>query len=214
MENLRGRGRPSCKAAKDIDALILAVARRRFAEDGFKRTSMESIHSEAQVARATLYLRYPDKKRLFQTVIFQAAMEVMPVEPCEFATLEDRVAFEIERYLTVAAHPEILRLLTGISNRGENAGNSDDLETILGTIGLAKLALSFDATAAATGMEISDSTLLAQLVFDTFVARRRREIVCGTVDLAERSQFAQAVATALIAGVGRPLRAVAKRFSE
>lgn len=45
---------------------ILSAALLLFSRHGFQRTSMADVAREAAIARATLYLRFPDKRALFQ----------------------------------------------------------------------------------------------------------------------------------------------------
>ena len=46
----------------------LAAALKLFSRHGFQRTSMASIAREAGMARATLYLRFPDKRAVFEAL--------------------------------------------------------------------------------------------------------------------------------------------------
>ena len=47
---------------------VLAAALTLFGRHGFQRTSMADIAREAGIARATLYLRFPDKPALFEAL--------------------------------------------------------------------------------------------------------------------------------------------------
>ena len=47
---------------------ILTAARTLFGRHGFQRTSMADVAREAGIARATLYLRYSDKRALFEAL--------------------------------------------------------------------------------------------------------------------------------------------------
>ena len=47
---------------------ILTAAQTLFGRHGFQRTSMADIAREAGIARATLYLRYSDKRALFEAL--------------------------------------------------------------------------------------------------------------------------------------------------
>ena len=49
----------------DVTDRVLQAAMTLFARHGFQRTSMADVAAEAKVARATLYLRYRDKRALF-----------------------------------------------------------------------------------------------------------------------------------------------------
>jgi AcrR family transcriptional regulator len=62
----RGRGRPRDLRASQA---ITAAALRQLAELGYAKVSMESVASEAGVARATIYRRYRDKASLITSAI-------------------------------------------------------------------------------------------------------------------------------------------------
>ena len=47
---------------------VLAAALTLFGRHGFQRTSMADIAREAGMARATLYLRFPDKRSIFEAL--------------------------------------------------------------------------------------------------------------------------------------------------
>lgn len=51
---------------KDATDRVLHAAQVLFARYGFQRTSMADVAAEAKVARATLYLRFRDKRALFE----------------------------------------------------------------------------------------------------------------------------------------------------
>jgi len=52
--------------SKDATVRVLQAAVTLFARYGFQRTSMADVAAEAKVARATLYLRFRDKRALFE----------------------------------------------------------------------------------------------------------------------------------------------------
>lgn len=52
--------------SKDVTERVLHAAQVVFARYGFQRTSMADVAAEAKVARATLYLRFRDKRALFE----------------------------------------------------------------------------------------------------------------------------------------------------
>ena len=62
----RGRGRPRDERASTA---ITAAALRQLDEVGYANITMESVASEAGVARATIYRRYRDKADLITTAI-------------------------------------------------------------------------------------------------------------------------------------------------
>lgn len=52
--------------SRDATDRVLQAAVTLFARYGFQRTSMADVAAEAKVARATLYLRFRDKRALFE----------------------------------------------------------------------------------------------------------------------------------------------------
>lgn len=50
-------------------AQIVTAAQQLFLENGYKRTSMESIRARANVSKPTLYTHYADKEALFADVV-------------------------------------------------------------------------------------------------------------------------------------------------
>jgi TetR/AcrR family acrAB operon transcriptional repressor len=55
---------------------ILEVAGRLFAHYGYDKTTMDDIAREAGVAKGTLYLYWPSKEALFETLLFQTLRQV------------------------------------------------------------------------------------------------------------------------------------------
>jgi AcrR family transcriptional regulator len=51
---------------------IVAAAKALFAERGFERTRMEDVAARAGVTKATVYLYFADKERLFEAVVREA----------------------------------------------------------------------------------------------------------------------------------------------
>jgi AcrR family transcriptional regulator len=68
-------------------AAILEAARRRFNEDGYRRTSIEAVATEARVARPTVYAHFGSKEEIFRTIVGElhdehlAAMQVAAEAP-------------------------------------------------------------------------------------------------------------------------------------
>lgn len=91
-----GTAAPACAAPgrpRDarVSQAILEAAMRQLADLGYARMSMESVASEAGVARATVYRRYRDKADLV-TAAIAASPGPLPV-PSQGDPLEDLVAF-------------------------------------------------------------------------------------------------------------------------
>ena len=79
----RPRGRPSAKAAAEIDRQILDVALELFLRHGFGQTSMAMIIRTAGISKTTLYSRYPSKADLFRAIVWRTVAETrnLALEP-------------------------------------------------------------------------------------------------------------------------------------
>ena len=71
-------GRPSRKAAVEIDARILDAATALFLERGVDGTSLEAVAARAAVSKPTLYARHSSKPDLFAAVIRANVAAAMP----------------------------------------------------------------------------------------------------------------------------------------
>lgn len=160
MNKSRGRrpGNP------DTRAEILRVARDRFLSDGYTRTSLRSIATEAGVDVALLSYHFGSKQG-----VFAAAMEI-PVRPGEL--LEQALNAPIEqwpeRILRTVLHawedprigPVLVQtVLASATDEGHSGGFDEFLETeLLGRV-RARLAVR-DAEARATGVLLTVAGLL------------------------------------------------------
>ncbi len=61
-------GRPPRERAGEVDARILAAARRVFLERGLAGASIDEIASIARAGKPTIYARFPNKEALFAAV--------------------------------------------------------------------------------------------------------------------------------------------------
>ena len=64
-------GRPPKELAGEVDARILAAARKVFLERGFEGASIEEIAAAACSGKPTIYARFGDKRALFTEVMTQ-----------------------------------------------------------------------------------------------------------------------------------------------
>jgi AcrR family transcriptional regulator len=62
-------GRPPRERAGEVDARILAAARRVFLERGLAGASIDEIASVARAGKPTIYARFPGKEALFAAVV-------------------------------------------------------------------------------------------------------------------------------------------------
>jgi AcrR family transcriptional regulator len=62
-------GRPPKELAGEVDARILAAARKVFLERGFEGASIDEIAEVARSGKPTIYARFSDKRALFTAVV-------------------------------------------------------------------------------------------------------------------------------------------------
>ncbi|MEM9633665.1 MAG: TetR/AcrR family transcriptional regulator [Pseudomonadota bacterium] len=70
-------GRPTKKAAQELDQRILETAADLFASQGFAATSMEQVAAECSAGKDTIYRRYPSKAALFTALIDSLRTQVV-----------------------------------------------------------------------------------------------------------------------------------------
>lgn len=68
-EPRRTRGRPRAEDLAELEAELLAAARRCFVEKGYGATSMNEVAKAGRISRATLYSRFPTKADLLHAII-------------------------------------------------------------------------------------------------------------------------------------------------
>jgi TetR/AcrR family transcriptional regulator len=101
-------------AAADTKALILHVARRRFADQGLAATSLSEIAEEVGIRRPSLLHHFPSKDALYRAVLEQAFADWFEI--VDASTQDLLVGWpQVERVLRAAftffeAHPDFVRL--------------------------------------------------------------------------------------------------------
>ena len=108
-----GYGRPDKRQA------IITAARRVFGRDGYTRSSIDTISTEAGVSRRTIYNHFGDKETLFLTVAVEGADEVTTVlnrigdrHLRKIVDLrQDLIDFSLDRVAAVAAFPDHFALV-------------------------------------------------------------------------------------------------------
>lgn len=101
----------------DKSELILEAARKRFAQYGFRRTSMEDIAGEAGIARPTLYLYFESKEDIFRSLsrrLFDEALARAEAALASDATLVERLAGAFSGWSL-----ELVELVTSWPNAAE-----------------------------------------------------------------------------------------------
>jgi AcrR family transcriptional regulator len=97
--------------------LLLEIAVRRFARDGFRRTSVSDIAREANLSPAAVYAYFPSKEALFEAAVdldagalidrVRVAIEGTPVRDREAVILTELAD-------KVTEHPLAARVLSGL----------------------------------------------------------------------------------------------------
>ena len=86
-------GRPPKELAGEVDARILAAARKVFVERGFEGASIDEIAEAARSGKPTIYGRFGDKRALFTEVVTRDVLSRITEFKTEVptgATIEER----------------------------------------------------------------------------------------------------------------------------
>lgn len=99
--------------AAETRARLIAIARARFAADGYAATGTEALVAEAGVTRGALYFHFVDKAALFEAVLDVVAREV--ADAIDAASADAPSALEALRrgtaaYLDAASHASRRRI--------------------------------------------------------------------------------------------------------
>jgi TetR/AcrR family transcriptional regulator len=101
-------------APADTKAMILCVARRRFADQGLAATSLSEIAEEVGIRRPSLLHHFPSKDALYRAVLEQAFADWFAIVDASTRDLLEGWP-QVERVLRAAfqffeEHPEFVRL--------------------------------------------------------------------------------------------------------
>jgi len=109
---------------------ILVAARELFSSQGFDRTSMSQIATQAQFAVGTLYKFFKDKQDLYRALILDTVQEVVPKLSAALKSPGSELE-KLERYIETKAHMFVQHLPTARLYFGQTAGSK-----FLPTLGL------------------------------------------------------------------------------
>ncbi len=111
--------------------LILAAARHLFLEQGYGDTSMDAVAKRAGVSKATLYVHFENKERLFAEVIFEARSRLREVltaiadngdaDPAEMLRL---IGQQFLRFVTAHEPLTLFRAVIGETRRFPKLGQT------------------------------------------------------------------------------------------
>ncbi|WP_445271110.1 TetR/AcrR family transcriptional regulator, partial [Streptomyces sp. DSM 41634] len=83
-------GRPTREQAEHRHRELLDCALEVFLENGFERSTIESIAAAAGMAKRTIYSLYPDKAALFEASVQRAVDRwLVPIETLRAAETDD-----------------------------------------------------------------------------------------------------------------------------
>jgi AcrR family transcriptional regulator len=97
---------------------ILEAARAVFAQDGFRRATVDQIAQHAEVAKGTIYLYFETKEAILADLVLQALAELQAqlraaVEAQSILQPDERLRAMADAYLTFSQRsPDYFRLLT------------------------------------------------------------------------------------------------------
>jgi len=93
--------------------VLIAAARKLFAENGFAATATEEIVSKAGVTRGALYHHFADKRGLFEAVFRQLEGEIVARMATVFESVDDpmqQLQIASDSYLNECMDPEIQKI--------------------------------------------------------------------------------------------------------
>lgn len=106
--------RPRAETMMENRKLLLAAARRAFAEKGFAAASMDDLTAEAGLTRGALYHNFGDKKGLLAAVVAQIDGE-MALRAKAVASVQsdpwEALITEAASYIEMALEPEVQRIV-------------------------------------------------------------------------------------------------------
>jgi AcrR family transcriptional regulator len=107
-------GRPPNELAGEVDARILAAARKIFLERGFEGASIDEIAAVARSGKRTIYARFADKRALFTATVTQdilTRITEFKAEAPTGATIEERLTSAASTLLHWALASETIALM-------------------------------------------------------------------------------------------------------
>ncbi|HLZ64956.1 MAG TPA: TetR/AcrR family transcriptional regulator [Aliidongia sp.] len=127
---------------------ILAAARHLFLEQGYDGTSMDGVAKRAGVSKATLYVHFENKQRLFAEVVAEARSglhrSIAAITRGEQADPEETLRLIGRQFLYFVTSPAVLTLFRAVIGETQRfpelgraifqAGSNDILDLITGSI--------------------------------------------------------------------------------
>lgn len=108
----RPGGRPTAKAAAQLETTILDAATTAFLADGYAATTIEAVARACNTAKRTIYARWNGKPALFRAVIERLMAKWLSTagDWAEAQNLDDALNQAATRILAVALTPEAVAL--------------------------------------------------------------------------------------------------------
>ncbi|CAN5304312.1 TetR/AcrR family transcriptional regulator [soil metagenome] len=152
-------GRPR---RSDVGDAVLGAATRLIAEQGYAGTTLDQIAAEAEVAKSTVYRRWPGKAVLAVDVL-AAALGDLPLPDSQRVSPRDALRASAEWLAERVGDQLVRRLLAGIlAEAGQDAALRDLLRTRIREPVCSELVRRWgvDATAADLAFDLVVGTLL------------------------------------------------------
>jgi AcrR family transcriptional regulator len=206
-------GRPPKELAGEVDARILAAARKVFLERGFEGASIDEIAEVARAGKPTIYARFRDKRALFSEVVTQEILsritEYKPELPAG-ATMEERLTAAASTLLHWGLDSEriaLMRLAIAEARRFPDLASTvsraaRDLSTDLGVRMLGELKQSEELgwlPAFSEERLAATARVFLDLIAVPMLLRALFEVDLGTLDAEIDSHVARGVAFFLAA---------------
>lgn len=95
-------------------AAILAAARKRFAQHGFDKTTIDDIARAGGVAKGAVYHHFASKEAIFERVLDQLTLELAEAVPAAAQAASDPLDAMVRgthKYLSLISEPDTRRIL-------------------------------------------------------------------------------------------------------
>jgi TetR/AcrR family transcriptional regulator, mexJK operon transcriptional repressor len=199
-------GRPSHDEAIKRDERLIAIAASMFMERGFEGTSIDAVAEAAGVGKATLYARYKDKGELFAAVLQRKIDRWLALnETAEEATgsVEDVLLALARRTVTAALTPEAVAINRIVMAQSARFPSLAKLVHEQGwQRSNAAVAALLDRFAKAGQIDVTDSTVAADLFLSLVIGRQTRMAMLGIeTDPEQVDQRVQAAVKLFLDGV-------------
>jgi AcrR family transcriptional regulator len=185
--------------SKATRAMLIATARRLFAEHGYAGVPAGEIVAEAGLTRGALYHHFNDKQGLFEAVFVELEGELGAEIRASMVGAEEPVVSALDTFLTACERPEVIQigLIDAPAVLGWQTWRRIEQEHGLG------LLIDFLQLAKAQGELVTDAVeVLAKLMLSALIEAAL--VIANAEDHALARRQAQESLLALFAGLSNP----------